>query len=214
VEENVMARPAWTALALALAATMSGCGTSEDTVADATVSPEAAVTPDAAAPGATDAVAWADGVCTAADDLESSLDSLGSSLEVDLGSAPQVRAQIAEQVQGQVDVVRDDVRALASAVAAVPEESDPDVVAAAEDLEADRQALEGSVGALRDAAEQLTDATDAASTVEGVGAVVAQFTVVRLDAATFADSLESAADQGATSVRAAFVDAAGCNGRF
>jgi phage-related minor tail protein len=161
----------------------------------------------------TDAVAWAGGVCSAADGVEQSLDALGESLEVDLGSDEQVVDQLGPQVEAQADDVRGAVESLTSALSAVPESADPDVAAAADELQADRQSLEDSVTALREAASTLSEASDAASLARGVATVGAQFAVVRLDAETFADSLRSTAEQGTTAVKAAFVDAPECDDR-
>jgi len=187
-----------------IAAGLSGCGGSAGTGSESTPSLEGSTS---------DAASWAGGVCSAADGLEQSLDALGASLEVDLGSDQAVVEQIGSQVQQQADNVRDEVEALTSALTDVPEDADPELAAAAEDLQADRQSLEESVAGLRDAASGLAEATDAASLARGVAAVAAQLAVVQRDAATFADAIETTAEEGATAVRAAFVDAPECDNR-
>jgi hypothetical protein len=187
-----MARSVWPIVVIAVAVGLSGCGGAEET----------------------GAVAWAGGVCSAADGVEQSLDALGESLEVDLGSDEQVVDQLGPQVEAQADDVRDAVESLTSALSAVPESADPDVAAAADELQADRQSLEDSVTALREAASTLSEASDVASLARGVATVGAQFAVVRLDAETFADSLRSTVEQGTTAVRAAFADAPECDSRL
>jgi hypothetical protein len=209
---TVTRRTGWLVLGLALLGGVTACGDSTDPQTAPTTSAE--LTSTAQASSAADATAWAGGVCAAADDLETSLDDLGSSLQVDLGSGQDLSDQIGAQVQEQVDAVADAAGELAAAVVSIPSEADPDVAATAEQLEADREAVQASVDALRAAAGELVDAQDAAALVDGVAGIAAQLALVRLDAATFADSLRTAADQGSSAVRAAFLDAPACDGRF
>jgi hypothetical protein len=210
-----MVRGVWPVAVIVLAVGLGGCGGTAQTGAEPTQSPlaTAPATPSSDGTTSSDAVAWAGGVCSAADGLEQSLDALGASLEVDLGSDQQLVDQLGPQVEAQAEDVRAAVETLTSALTAVPEPADPDVVAAAEELQAERQSLQDSVAALQEAAATLGAASDTASLVQGVAAAVAQLAVVRLDAATFADGLQSAAEQGATAVRAAFVDAPECDSR-
>lgn len=208
-----MARRATSGLLVALAVAISACGGTDET-GDA---PTQAATPTPTETGdastSADAVAWAGGVCSATDALEQSLDALGTSLEVDLGSDEKVVDQLGPQVQAQADAVRADAAALTSALTALPDPADPDLEAAAQELQSDQQSLEESAAGLRDAASGLSEATDAASLAQGVAAVAAQFTIVQLDARTFADTIQTTAEQGAAAARAAFVEAPECDNR-
>jgi hypothetical protein len=204
--------PTSLALGFLLLGGLTACGGTDTNEPEATAESTATSSPDSVSSG--DATAWAGAVCSAADDVESSLDALGTSLQVDLGSGTNLADQVVPQIESQVSVVGDSVSQLATAVAAVPADADPELSEAAADLDADRQALQASVDDLRAAADEVTAASGGAAVVEGVRGVAAQLALVRLDAVTFADSLRTTAEQGSTAVRAAFVDAPECDRRL
>jgi hypothetical protein len=195
---------------LALALVLSACGGGSDTGAQTTPTPTAQSTATASA---SDPVAWADGVCTATDDLQASLDAIGSSLQVNItgnGDAiTQVRDQLAQQVKG----VQDDASALASAVADVPTGSDPQLTAARDDLEQSRTALQTSLQTLATSIQDLTQASGAAELTSGLAAVTAAYVAAKADAGAFATSLQAVASAGGDTVQSAFADAPSCAAR-
>lgn len=210
--------PAGVALGLVVLLGLTACGgsTADDDAAPtgpsgATASADATGSTDAMS--STDATAWAGAVCVAADDVEASLDALGTSVQVDIGSGTNLADQVVPQIESQVGDVGDSVSQLAATVASVPQGTDPELSAAADDLDVDRQALEGSLDGLRAAAGSLSEASGGAAVVDGVRAVATQLALVRLDAVTFADSLRTTAQQGSTAVRTAFAEAPSCEGR-
>jgi hypothetical protein len=195
---------------LALALVISACGGASDTSAESTPTP----TPQPTATGsATDAVAWADGVCTATDDLQGSIDAIGSSLQVDITGGGDALTQLRDQLGEQVQGVQDDASALASAIADVPAGGDEQLAAARDDLEASRAALQTSVQTLTSSIQDLTQASGAAELSTGVAAVTAAYVGARADAGAFATSLQAVASAGGDTVQGAFEDAPSCAAR-
>lgn len=161
----------------------------------------------AAASSATD---WADGICMAMADVESSVDDLGTSLEIDLGSAGEVLGQVKDQVAAQADAVAADVKVLADAVTSLPVDPDPEVASAAADLQESQTALSSSVDALRAATAEVTAAETGAQLVAAVPGVTQQLALVRADATGFRASVQELATAGSETARAAFADADSC----
>lgn len=191
------------AVATAVVLAVSGCsGTSETT--------EDTADESASTAGLTD---WADGVCSAADAVEASLDDIGSSLEVDLGSSDAVRDQLGEQVRTQAEAARDDVRDLAAAISSVPTGSDAEVEAAVAQLQEDQQTLQESIDELRVTASGLADAENVGALASEIGAVGAGLAQTRTDAAAFAAGLRALAETGSESIRAAIAEAPACSAR-
>jgi hypothetical protein len=153
---------------------------------------------------------WADGVCAATLDLQASVDELGQSIQVDVGSGQAALDQLKEQVGAQAQSVAADAEALGDALRAVPEEADPDLAAAAADLQADREALADSVDDLRAAVSDLTAAADASSVVQALPAVAEQLVATRLQAAAVQGSLQELSTTGSQVVRASIADADAC----
>jgi hypothetical protein len=216
---------------LAMLGALTACGVSgtDDSVSPETASPEPAdsgdhtatdaaspdeppTDPSAAPDGNAEATQWVGDICAAANDLERSLNDLGTSIRVDIGTTTDLSEKVVPPIESKVAEVAGSVSELADAIDAVPVGADPELSAAADDLEANRRALEGSVDGLRQAAGDLKGALSGPELVQGAAAVATEFAVVRLDAVSFADSLRATAKQGSDTVRAAFGDAPSCTG--
>lgn len=161
----------------------------------------------------TDGTAWAGGVCTAADELQGSVDALGSSLQVDITGEGDALTQLREQLTGQAQAVREDASALAAAVADLPAgASDPDLLAARDDLEQSRDDLQGAVDDLSASIDALATATGAAELATGVAQVTTDFVAARAALTAFAASVQQVAEAGDEAVREAFDQAPACAG--
>lgn len=191
---------------LALAA-LTACGTTSDNASETIT----ASSPAASSPAASDAVAWAGGVCQRADELQASVDALGSSISVDPGSDGTALDQIKEQLQPQVEAVKGDVVDLAGALAAVPAGSDPAVAAAAEGLTAAKTTLESSADALKTAAQTFQDAEGVANRVLALKEVGTAFGTVKTDAAAFTTALKGVGTSTEAAVKDAFAQAPECS---
>jgi hypothetical protein len=191
----------------ALAVVAAGCG-GDDTGAPETTTPPAG---EAATDSAGDAVAWADSVCVAADDLRSSVDALGTSLQVDITGEGDALTQLRDQLVDQVQAVTDDTTALAEALAAVPAgPDDPDLLAARDDLEGSREDLQVAVDELATSVQSLSESAGAADLVSGVAEVTTAFVAVQAGLSAFAEDVAQVADAGGQAVRAAFEQAPAC----
>jgi hypothetical protein len=210
--ESLTPARAWLVGAVLAALLVAGCGGDADE-SDAAATPTAttgAVSPTPT--GGSDATAWADGVCQATTDLETSLDALGSGLQVEVGSGG-ATDQLREQLRTQVETVRGDTEALGDALTAVPTDADPDTAAAAAQLEQDRAALQQSVAELSTSAGALADAGNAATLAATLADLGADLAAVRVAATSFATSLRALASSSATSVQSAFASAPACAAR-
>jgi hypothetical protein len=160
-------------------------------------------------PEASAGAAWAGGVCSAMTDLEASLKDLGQGLDVTMGSGDAVD-QFKSQVSEQVDTVKADLDALATAASDVPADASSDVTAEASDLETQRADLETSVGDVDTAISAVTDADSAPALATSVASASTAIKAAADDLSTYVSSLESAASSGADSVQAAFDAAPEC----
>jgi hypothetical protein len=194
-------------LSLVLAA-VGGCGGADDDLSATTGTP--ATTSQETSEGTADGADWADGICAATLDVQVSIDELGTSIQVDVGSGTAALEQVKQQVAVRAEALAADVEALADAVRALPDPPDPDLTAAAQDLEDDRQALSAAVGDLRAAVSDATAAEDAASFLQAVPAVAEQLAVTRLQATALRGGLQELATVGSETVRASIAEADAC----
>ncbi len=188
---------------------IAGCSSSsEDTTAGgaASASSTASAPASAAAGSSTE---WADGICSSASQLRTSLDALGSSLKVDLGSGDAL-AQLKDQVGAQMQVIAADLAQLSDAVTAVPEDASPEVQAAADQIRTDRDAVGEAVDGLQASAAQIGSAQDLRSGASAVTATAAQLATTTSAAATLFGDLGDLASSGSDAVRSAFAEAPSC----
>jgi hypothetical protein len=199
-------RPVVAVLLALVLASAGGCGGGSEEQPAATSAPATAAEGDGTASGAD----WADGVCAATLDLQASVDELGQSIQVDVGSGQAALDQLKEQVAAQAAAVTADAEALGDALRAVPEQADPDVAAAAADLQADREALGESVDNLGAAVTDLAAAADASSAIQALPAVAEQLVATRLQATAVQGSLQELSTTGSEAARASIADADAC----
>jgi hypothetical protein len=155
-------------------------------------------------------VAWAQGVCTSATDLKTSVEALGTSLSVDIGSGTSVLDQLKDQLGPQVDAVKTDVADLSSAIGAVPAGSDPSVQAAADQLAAARAALESSAAGIQTAAAGFQSASGLADRLTALKDVVSAAGAAKDDVAGLATALQGVAQSGSDAAKDAFAQAPAC----
>jgi prephenate dehydratase len=195
-----------TATVAVLTLLAAGCG-GADSGADATSAAE----PTAATESASDAVAWAGGVCEAADALRTSIDDVGSSLEVDITGEGDALEQVRDQLAEQVQVVGQDVTELTSALAAVPTTAeDEDVVAARDDLQQSRDDLQAAVDELSASVEVVQDAAGAGELAGALAQATTAFVATRAALTAFADDVQAVSQAGGDAARAAFEQAPSC----
>jgi predicted nucleic acid-binding Zn-ribbon protein len=163
----------------------------------------------ASTPEASAGASWAGGVCSAMTDLETSLKALGQGLDVSVGSGDDVE-QLKTQVGEQVDAVKADLDALASAASDVPADASSDVTAEASELQTQRADLEASVGDVEAAISAVADADSAPALATSVASATTAVRTANDDLVAYVSSLESAASSGADSVQAAFDQAPEC----
>lgn len=156
------------------------------------------------------AVDWAEGICVAVEEVEASLQALGSSLEIDQESDADAIEQVQEQVEEQTDALVSNVEDLGTAVRDVPMEADPEVTTAADELEQEGAALDDSVVDLQDAASTLTDAENVPDAAAAVADTATQLSATVDQAEAFASSVQSLASEGQGSVQEAFAEAPTC----
>jgi hypothetical protein len=195
-----------TAALAVLGLVAAGCGGS-DSEADATSAAE----PTAATESVSDAVAWADGVCEAADALRTSIDDVGSSLEVDITGEGDALEQVRDQLADQVQVVGQDATDLASALADVPAAAeDEDLVAARDDLQQSRDDLQAAVDELSTAVEVVADAAGAGELAGSLAQATTAFVATQTALTAFADDVQAVSEAGGDAARAAFEQAPSC----
>ena len=155
-------------------------------------------------------VAWAQDVCSSATELKGSVEALGTSLSVDVGSGTSVLDQLKEQLGPQVDAVKADVGDLSTAIGAVPTGSDPGVQAAAAELASAKAALESSASAVQTAAQGFQSANGVVDRVAALGDVVTAAGTAKDDVASLATALKGVASSGSDSAKEAFAQAPAC----
>jgi len=203
------ARVASLAAVLAGIAALTGCS-GGSTTANSTSTAGAGTSSASPDP----AVAWAGGVCSAADTLDASVKAIGGSLKIDLHSSSGAGDQVRTQLKTQIDAAETAAAGLATALTTVPAAASPDVTAAASQLKTSRDALGTSVDNLKSSISGLESASDAQALAMGLAAVGGQFAVTKAAATTFATHLKATSTAGSSAVKDAFGQAPPCQSRL
>lgn len=190
---------------------LTACGSSGNG-AGSTSAPAATSGGGSTATADSASVAWADNVCTKADALDASVSSVVSSISID-PKAGDVLDQLQQQIGSSVDTVKAAATDLASAVADVPKGSDPALVAASEQLNSDKAALDSSIDGLKTAATTFSEADGVLGKISAFGGVSTAAGQVGDAAKTFADSLQNLTTTGGDAAKAAFAAAPTCQAR-
>lgn len=203
-------RPRLLVIAMLASVAIAGCSSTSDesTAGDDTSGTPAASSSAPASAGAS-TVQWAEGVCSAAAQLQTSLDALGGNLTLDLGSGDAL-AQLKDQVGAQVQEITSDVAQLSDAVTAVPADASPEVQAAADQIRNDRQAVGDAVDGLQASAAEIASAENVRAGATAVAATAGQLATASSAATTLFSDLGDLASTGSGAVQSAFAAAPSC----
>jgi hypothetical protein len=184
-------------LCLLPALLLTGCGDSNGEPDSAAGAPTRASTPDAA-------VSWAGGVCSASADLRASVREVGGALTV---TSPD---QLRVEVRDRVAAVRQSAGSLNAALSAIPAGSDPELVAAQQQLQTAAQQAQSSIDRLGAAAGQVTEIQTAAEAATVLPALRTALTDTSSALETYLVSLRTTVTGGTDALRASFGAAPAC----
>ena len=154
---------------------------------------------------------WADSVCSAADDVSSSLSGLTDALDVDTGSgAGEAMDQIQSELSDRVDDVQQSVAALSDAVTELPTDASAAITSAEEDLSSDAEALKSSFEGLSGALSKAADASDAEAFTTALTESSTELAATQDALATLANDIGDYAQSSEAAVRQAFEEAPSC----
>lgn len=178
-----------------------GCSSSDDSGATAS--------PSSGSSAPSQAAAWAESVCAAADGVRTSISDLGKDLAVKPSLAPGALDQLKAQMQTQVAAVTTSVEELSNAVAAVPTDL-PGAEQVKASLDASANTLKASVGTLTQQAQAVTSAASVTDGLRLAGQALAALQAAGDSMRVFATDLKTAADQSSAELKTAFASAPSC----
>jgi uncharacterized phage infection (PIP) family protein YhgE len=192
-------------VALCSAVLLAGCGGSEPSSDPGpggpipTLSP----TPDAA-------VAWADDVCSASTELQTSLRQVGESLHIDPSASATSLDQARAQVSDRVTAVQQSATSLNTALTAAPAGADPQLAEAQQQLQTASQRAQTGVDHLGEVAGELAKAQTANQVATGLVTLTTAFTAAAADVGTYLDSLRGMVGSREQAIQKAFGAAPAC----
>jgi hypothetical protein len=169
--------------------------------------------PSASASVPPSVVTWADGVCTASTQLETSLRAATSSLQIQPGAAGTAIDQAKAQASERGAAVKQDAAGLRTAIAAVPAEAGESVAAARQELGTASDRASTAVDQLSAKAQQLSAAQTRAETVSAVASLGAALAATATGVAGYLDALRQTTASRDPVVRDAFATAPACVAR-
>lgn len=160
-------------------------------------------------PTMSSAEAWAESVCTAADNLRTSVSALGSNLTV--GPSPSAGAldQLKAQLETQVAAITASVDELATSVAAVPTDL-PGAEQAKASLETSANAFKANVQSLTQQAQAFASATTTSQAVLQAAQALGSLQTAVDSAQVLATNVKTVLDQAGGELKAAFASAPSC----
>ena len=156
---------------------------------------------------------WADGVCSAWDDLTGEVDALRDSLELDSSNESASPGQVLSNVEEQLRELADSASDLGSAITDTPDNVDEVVDSAREDLSASADAVQQSIGMAADAFAAVTAATTPQEISSAVADATTALTAVGQALSGLGSDVESNASATADALRQAFDEAPSCQER-
>jgi hypothetical protein len=197
-----------TVLALLTLAISTACGDGNESPTGTqapTAAPSASPTVTPSAIGAQ----WADSVCTAANEVRSNLDAIGSDLTVDLSADASALDQVKTKLKTQAQAARTSVTELRTAIGTIP----ADAEGAAElknSLSAARSDLEAKVQTVSEGVAETTAATSVGDFVPAAAQTVQDVREARLSADAFLTTAKQAATKAGGDLKASFDSARSC----
>src|SRR5436305_10745746 len=152
--------------ALTAVALATGCSGSPETTGSA---PPTGTQGAVAAP-APEAVAWADGICSASTKLEASVQQVTAGLQIDPSASATALDQTKAQTRDRVTAVQHAANDLRTAAAAVPSQARDSVAAVQQQLAATADRARRAADQLAATAQQLADAQTTADTTAALAA--------------------------------------------
>jgi uncharacterized phage infection (PIP) family protein YhgE len=156
------------------------------------------------------AVAWADGVCTAATGLQTSVVQVVAALQIDPAASATVLDQAKAQARDRVAAVQQSTNDLRTAITTVPAEASDKVAAVEQQLASTADRGRGAADRLAAAAQQLADAQTKAETAAALAATATALAATSAGATASVEALRQAASSRDPVVRNAFVTAPAC----
>jgi hypothetical protein len=197
-----------TALALMILAIVTACGGANES-ATSTPSPTATSSPSPTATASGVGAQWAESVCTAANDVRSSLDAIGSDLTVDVSADASALDQVKAKLRTQAAEARTSVTDLRTAIGTIP----ADAEGAAElksSLGNARSDLEEKVQTVSEGVAETTAATSVRDFVPAAAQTVEAVREAKLSAEAFLTTAKQAASTSGGELKASFDSARSC----
>ena len=197
-----------TALALMIFAIATACGGANES-ATSTPSPTATSSPSPTATPSAIGAQWAESVCTAANDVRTSLDAIGSDLTIDVSADASALDQVKTKLRTQAAAARTSVTELRTAIETVP----ADAEGAAElksSLGNARSDLEEKVQTVSEGVAETTAATSVRDFVPAAAQTVDAVREAKLSAEGFLTTAKQAATEAGGDLKASFESARSC----
>jgi uncharacterized phage infection (PIP) family protein YhgE len=196
------------ALALMIFAIATACGDANES-ATSTPSPTATSSPSPTATPSAIGAQWAESVCTAANDVRTSLDAIGSDLTIDVSADASALDQVKTKLRTQAAAARTSVTELRTAIETIP----ADAEGAAElksSLGEARSDLEEKVQTVSEGVAETTAATNVRDFVPAAAQTVEAVREAKLSAEAFLTTAKQAASTAGGELKASFDSARSC----
>jgi hypothetical protein len=197
-----------TALALMILAVATACGGADESPTN-TPSPTATSSPSPTATPSAIGAQWAESVCTAANEVRSSLDAIGSDLTIDVSADASALDQVKTKLRTQASAARTSVTELRTAIETIP--ADADGAAELKSSLADaRGDLEEKVQTVSEGVAETTAATSVRDFVPAAAQTVEAVREAKLSAEAFLTTAKQAASSAGGELKASFDSARSC----
>ena len=201
-------RSVTTALALMTIAIATACGGANES-ATSTPSPTATSSPSPTATPSAIGAQWAESVCTAANDVRTSLDAIGSDLMIDVSADASALDQIKTKLRTQADEARTSVTELRTAIETIPADAEGAAELKSSLAEA-RSDLEEKVQTVSEGVAETTAATSVRDFVPAAAQTVDAVREAKLSAEGFLTTAKQAATEAGGDLKASFESARSC----
>jgi hypothetical protein len=197
-----------TALALVIFAIATACSGANES-ATSTPSPTATSSPSPTASPSAIGAQWAESVCTAANDVRTNLDAIGSDLSIDVSADASALDQVKTKLRTQTDAARTSVTELRTAIETIPADAEGAAELKSSLAEA-RSDLEKKVQTVSDGVAEATAATSVRDFVPAAAQTVEAVREAKLSAEAFLTTARQAASTAGGELKASFDSARSC----
>jgi hypothetical protein len=186
---------------------LAGCAGDDDAPP---APPAATSTAASTAAPAEPMVAWADGVCSASEQLRTTVRDVSAAVPVEVAADTAARDQVRKELSARVTAVGEAARSLGTAVTSLPPDADPSVVAAKNELQAASESTQEAVAGVRSAAAGVTGAANAAAVAAAVPGLRSAVATASAAVAAYGQTLRATLDSAGGAVQQAFGSAPAC----